>query len=307
MKIFDYCFSNPPYQENNTKTSPLSIYPFFILLGEKIATRSIMIHPNRAFKGASKSDKKTVEKIKNSTTIRVLYDTPKSQKVFPTVNIRGGIMVSITNSTNTKIPLISDFTPQILKDIKNKTIGYDSITTIIQPNIHRILIDNKKMPLKTNIFNVPGIFTIKNDDTTPILGRKNNKRIFKYIDNTKLNIPSINKWKVFLPSAGGKGEKGIIGKPQVGKPGEICTTTFIIFGYFDTPQQAYNCEKYLKTKFCRTLLSIKKITQHNTRKTWEYVPLLDFNYSYDDKKLYDLFGLNNNEIQWIEDNIQEMD
>lgn len=307
MKIFDYCVSNPPYQENNTKTSPLNIYPFFIILGEKIATHSIMIHPNRAFKGASRSDKKTIEKIKNNTTIRVLYDTPKSQDIFTTVDIRGGIMISITNTTNPQYPLIGNCIPHTLQNIKNKTINYDSITTIIQPNLYRILVNDNKITLKTNIFNTLDIFTTKNNNTTPILGRENNNRIIKYIDNNKLNNPGNDKWKVFLPSAGGKGEKGIIGKPQLGKPGEICTTTFIIFGYFDTFNQAYNCEQYLKTKFCRALLSIKKITQHNTKKTWEHVPLLDFNYSYDDKKLYNMFHLNKEEIQWIENNIQEMD
>ena len=139
MKIFDYCFSNPPYQENNTKTSPLNIYPFFILLGEKIATHSIMIHPNRAFKGASRSDKKTVEKIKNNTAIRVLYDTPKSQDIFTTVDIRGGIMISITNTTNPQYPLIGNCIPHTLQNIKNKTINYDSITTITVSYTHLTL------------------------------------------------------------------------------------------------------------------------------------------------------------------------
>ena len=50
----------------------------------------------------------------------------------------------------------------------------------------------------------------------------------------------------------------VLGKTQIGEPGEGCTETFITIGVFDNREKAENCQKYLATKFCRAMLSTKK-------------------------------------------------
>ena len=74
--------------------------------------------------------------------------------------------------------------------------------------------------------------------------------------------------------------------------------------------------KYLKTKIARALLGVKKATQHNPKSVWKYVPLQDFTSSSDidwsksiheiDLQLYKKYGLNQEEIDFIEKNVKEM-
>ena len=65
------------------------------------------------------------------------------------------------------------------------------------------------------------------------------------------------------------------------------------------------------------MLGILKITQHNPISTWKYVPLQDFSSSSDidwsksiheiDLQLYDKYGLNEEERNFIETHVKEME
>ncbi len=62
---------------------------------------------------------------------------------------------------------------------------------------------------------------------------------------------------------------------------------------------------------------VLKVTQHNPRSTWKYVPLQDFTSNSDidwsksipeiDQQLYAKYGLSDEEIQFIEENVQPME
>ena len=74
--------------------------------------------------------------------------------------------------------------------------------------------------------------------------------------------------------------------------------------------------KYVKSKFARTMLGILKITQHNPPEKWKYVPLQDFTVNSDidwsqsvagiDRQLYVKYGLDEQEIEFIETHVKEM-
>lgn len=105
--------------------------------------------------------------------------------------------------------------------------------------------------------------------------------------------------------------------PFLSKPHEGYTQTYIGIGAFENAQQAENALKYVKTKFCRAMLSILKVTQDNSRDTWKYVPLEDFssngeiNWGVDvstvDRQLYKKYSLTEGEISFIEANVKEME
>ena len=111
---------------------------------------------------------------------------------------------------------------------------------------------------------------------------------------------------------GGFGElpSGII----VAKPNDVCTESFVQIGSFDNQKSARNCEKYIKTKFFRTLVSIRKHDQGASRGVYEYVPDQDFSDRSDinwndtiediDKQLYKKYNLTNDEIEYIEKNVR---
>ena len=85
---------------------------------------------------------------------------------------------------------------------------------------------------------------------------------------------------------------------------------------FDTESEAKNLEKYIKTKFCRSLLYVLKVTQDNLPAVWKCIPKQDFTASSDidwsksipeiDKQLYAKYGLDEKEIAFIESHVKEM-
>ena len=87
-------------------------------------------------------------------------------------------------------------------------------------------------------------------------------------------------------------------------------------GAFDTEDEAVTCEKYLKTKFARTLLGVLKATQNGSKPCYRMIPLQDFTPSSDidwsksiheiDLQLYKKYGLSDEEINFIETNVKEM-
>ena len=152
-----------------------------------------------------------------------------------------------------------------------------------------------------------------------IYGKEGQNRTYRWIrrDYVK-DVSSLNKYKVFMPKANGSGALGeTISTPLVGKPLVGHTETFLTVGLFDTEYEANACLKYIKSKFARVLLGILKVTQSNPSETWSYVPLQDFSSSSDidwskpvsdiDSQLYSKYGLSDDEIAFIEKNVQSMD
>lgn len=74
--------------------------------------------------------------------------------------------------------------------------------------------------------------------------------------------------------------------------------------------------KYAKSKFARALLDVLKVTQDNDRGVWKLIPLQNFTSSSDidwsksvheiDLQLYRKYGLDENEIDFIETHVKEM-
>lgn len=63
----------------------------------------------------------------------------------------------------------------------------------------------------------------------------------------------------------------------------------------------------MKTKFFRALVGIRKQTQHATRTVYRFVPLQDFSKSWTDDELYKKYGLSEEEITFIEQNVKPME
>ena len=128
---------------------------------------------------------------------------------------------------------------------------------------------------------------------------------------------NLENWKVFLPESNGNGAiGGGVGTPLIGEPFTGCTESFLQIGSFSKESGAQSCMKYIRTKFCRTMLSTLKVTQHNPKNTWKNVPLQDFTKKSDidwsksipdiDKQLYEKYGLDKKEIDFIESRVKAM-
>jgi site-specific DNA-methyltransferase (adenine-specific) len=146
---------------------------------------------------------------------------------------------------------------------------------------------------------------------------KNDLTVFRnggvgYISRESITkgIEDIDTWKVFVPSAGSGSDSfphSILGRPFIGKPGDISSWTYMHIGPFENENACMNFISYLSTKLFRFLVLMHKSTQHSTRAVYTFVPVQDFSKPWSDDKLYEKYGLDQQEIDFIESMIKPME
>ncbi len=149
-------------------------------------------------------------------------------------------------------------------------------------------------------------------------GRKSNKRCVRWIRRAYVvSHENLGNYKMLFPKSNGNGLYGeALTLPLIAEPGEAHTQTYISIGRYNHREEAESGMKYIQTKFLRALLGILKVTQHNSIGVWKYVPLQDFSSSSDidwsqsiesiDSQLYDKYGLSEEERNFIETHVKEM-
>jgi site-specific DNA-methyltransferase (adenine-specific) len=99
----------------------------------------------------------------------------------------------------------------------------------------------------------------------------------------------------------------VTGKPFLGKPGTCCAETYLVIGPFDSQQVCENVMSYIKTRFFRFLVILRKNTQDAPKGVYQYVPVQDFSKPWTDEELYEKYGLEESEIVFIESMIRPME
>lgn len=122
------------------------------------------------------------------------------------------------------------------------------------------------------------------------------------------NISWIDQWKVLLVKAhgtSGRDDVTILGEPLVAAPGSACTETYLVIGVCKSEAEARHLAAYMRTRFVRFLVSLRKITQNITRDSYRFVPLLPMNRSWTDEDLYNRYGITSKQVAFIETLIAE--
>ena len=301
---FGAIIGNPPYQASaqGTSSSDDPIYHMFLETSYNIGDIAILITPARFLFDAGKTPSDWNKKMLNDPHLKVPFFESDSAKVFKDILIPGGIAITYRDS-RVEFGKIGKFVsyPE-LNVIRNKVWReeQDSIRTIIYsqnkfnldmlyndyPEYRSIIGSNgKDRRFRQIIMERLDAFTEEKKETNSIrvLGLIKRARAYRYIPQKYVEDEIwIDKYKVFVPfSNGASGTLGdeparMISKPVLGMPGDGITQTFIGFGVFDSQFEAEALLKYIKTKFCRILLAILKVTQGNKSETWEYVPMQNF-------------------------------
>ena len=337
---FDVVIGNPPYQESakGESTKDMPIYPHFYNLAENISSRYCLISPARFLFNAGSTDKAWNGKMLTDKHLRVEYYDQDSAKLFPNTDIKGGVAI-IYRDRNKDFGKIGTFTSHdkldsILKKVTAKTTrtldaivsnrGQYRYSDMIYDDYPKDMKRISDRRIASNAFEkLPLLFTdTKPDDELEyiqIYGRVNNLRIYKWFKRSYLSEPdTLEKYKVILPKANGSGKLGeALSTPLILEVLVGFTETFISIGSFDNKTEAENVLKYIKSKFVRIMLGILKITQDNTSDKWAKVPLQDFTSGSDinwnmsiseiDDQLYLKYGLDQTEIDFIEDKAATMD
>lgn len=340
-KLFDFIIGNPPYQEINDKNGRQPpVYHEFMEASYKISNCVELITPARFLFNAGQTPKAWNQKMLNDENFSVLkYDSDASE-VFSNTEIKGGVAIHIRNM-NKKYGAIKIFTPydelnKIIKTVSNKDLNSTKLDCIISSRGNYKINDDffREYPfaserlgkgtgymIASNFFELlPELQNIQDDSENNVkfLCRINNQRTYcnlnkKFVQNNEY----LNKYNVACPKSNGSGIFGeALSSTEILSIDEAATDTFISIGKFDTRIEAENLQKYIKSKFFRTMLGIKKVTQDNPKTVWDMIPLQNFTENSDidwsksikeiDQQLYKKYGLSDEEIEFIESHVQEM-
>ena len=340
---FDFCIGNPPYQADvqNEGDRANPVYDRFMDAAFDVADCVEMIHPARFLFNAGQTPKAWNDKMLNDEHFSVISYESDATKVFPNTDIKGGVAITIRN--NKKVyGAIGTFTLHdelngIIKAVKGHK-QFVSLKSIIasqglfrftekffneHPEALDIIGKGTGNKIVSSIMNkLPDVFFEEADPSVKqirFLGRIQNQRDYRWIQRAYIEENDyIDKYKLFIPEANNSGHFGeTLTEPTIGEPGDGSADTFLNAGLFDSVEEAYNLQIYMKTKFFRALLGVKKVTQHCPPFVWELIPLQDFTNNSDinwsapikaiDQQLYKKYGLSDEEIAFIESHVKEME
>jgi site-specific DNA-methyltransferase (adenine-specific) len=100
-------------------------------------------------------------------------------------------------------------------------------------------------------------------------------------------------------------ETKFLSKPIIAEPGTACTETYLVAGHFDSESEATNYTKYLRTRFVRFLVSLRKSTQDALKPVYAFVPDLPLDQEWTDPELYKRYEVTEDEIAFIESQVAE--
>lgn len=344
---FDVIIGNPPYQLSDAGygTSAAPIYHLFVEQAKKLEPRYLsLVIPARWFAGGKGLDEFRESMLSDNRT-RVIHDYLLVGEAFPGVAIQGGILYFLWDRehpgdcevvTHYEGRVLSSATRPLLESGSDVFIRYNEAVPILKKIVAAeggtagsvVLPEQRRF---TNLvsarkpFGLPTNFKVRATKRAgDLLAYWNGGPGFKqggkgWVSRAEVTegIDLIDKWKVFIGGAygdrGGGGAsrdappKAVLGRPFVGEPGSVSTETYICIGPFKSENEAKNVCSYISCKLTRFLVMLHKPAQHATRKVYTFVPSQDFSQSWSDQKLYEKYGLSDEEIAFVEWMIRPMD
>lgn len=320
---FDVIISNPPYQlstagdSNGGQARP--IYQLFVHQAIKLAPRYVvMITPSRWFSGGWGLDDFRNNML-SGNHIRELHDFQQSEDCFTGVEIKGGVSYFLWDKDNTgschvvshsktketvsERFLVEDGMDTFIR--WNEAVGiYHKVSSLTEETVSSIVSKQRPFDLPTNVV---GNTVAKDGDIELII--RGGKKVYYPRASIKKNADIIDQYKVFISKAYNGGDTfphQIIGSPILGQPGTCCSETYVFAGPFNSQIEAENFMSYVRTKFFRFMVLIKKISQDALQKVYSIVPMQDFSKPWTDEELYTKYGLTDDEVAFIDSMIKPM-
>lgn len=267
---------------------------------------------------------------------KILNYEADSNKVFPGLStpLKGGVAISYyDDGANfgeidifTKFEDLNSILRKVLKnsfksfeDIISSPLSYRVSDLMVKENPD--LIPRLRSSAFTKLSRI--FFSSKPQDGKDyigMIGLESHKRVKKYVRRDYIvdGGGTLDKYTLLMAKVSGVGNFGeTLSFGTVAEPGVGYLQTFIGIGKFDTLLEAQNVQKYIQTKFSRTMLGVLKATQDCPGPKWHYVPLQNFSDKSDidwsqsihdiDQQLYKKYGLDEKEIEFIETHVKEMD
>lgn len=329
---FDVVIGNPPYQLNDgggSGTSAAPIYQLFVQQAKALEPRYLsLVTPARWFAGGKGLDEFRASMLAD-TRLRQICDFPDSNEVFPGTQIKGGVAywiwdrdnpgdVAVTGHVGREI--VSTVTRPLVEPGSDVFIRFNAAIPILRKvaALEHSLEVAPFTPPKGQQFAALvssrrpfGLSsTFKGDSKGQLLVHKAGGTTWARRDALSNGQELVDAWKVFIPflaSGSDSFPHPILGTAFVGKPGEICTETYLAIGPFGSERECLNVISYISTRLFRFLVLQKKPSQNATKKVYEFVPLQDFSKKWTDEELYAKYNLTDEEVSFIESMVRPME
>jgi site-specific DNA-methyltransferase (adenine-specific) len=320
---FDVIIGNPPYQlsDGGFGTSAAPIYQLFVAGALDLEPRyAVFVTPSRWFSGGKGLDEYR-SRLLGDRRMQILVDFPKLYEAFPGVKIRGGVSYFLWSRD-----YAGPCTIQTIWD--GKPVGepvaryLDACDVLVRRNeavpilekvrakkertLDAIVSSQKPFGLRTFFHGKP----TSTGMAYPVQLYGSQK--VTWVDRTEIpqNDAWVDHWKVLMTAVQGTSaavETKFLSKPIIAGPGTACTETYVVAGQFDTEIEAARYANYLRTRFVRFLVSLRKSTQHASRDVYSFVPDLPHDQEWTDAKLYERYDLTADEIAFVESQVAEHD
>ncbi|MGN0008562.1 MAG: Eco57I restriction-modification methylase domain-containing protein [Desulfovibrionaceae bacterium] len=322
---FDVIIGNPPYQldtgGNGKQAKP--IYHLFVEQSKKIHPRYIiMIIPSRWFSGGMGLDKFRKSMLSDNHLTKIV-DFINAKDCFPQNSISGGVCYFLyerdrtslceftnfyNNKFNTLIRNLNEFeilirhNPAINIIKKLNILDNNKLSSIVSPispfGIPTNFRDftNKQSESSIKVYSSSGSFYIEPHQL---------QKGHDYLQYYNVMISQTSSEHAGEPSKDGK-YKVISSSINICRKNEACTHSYLLLGKFSNEENAKNLLSYLKTYFVRFLILQSLSSIHITKSTFSFVPIQDFSKPWTDKELYTKYGLDKEEIDFIESMIKPM-
>ncbi len=318
---FDVIIGNPPYQlsDGGHGTSAAPIYQLFVEKAFDLDPRyAVFVTPSRWMAGG-KGLGEFRERMLSDKRLRAIVDYPKLYEAFPGVKIRGGVsyflwdrehngpcsVQTVWDGEPTGPPVVRHLDDYDILVRRNEAVPIlDKVRARSEPTLDQRVSSRKPFGFATNF-----------EGRTSSVGLADTVRLFAnqrtaWVERAAihLNHDWIDRWKVLMTAVQGTSaavETKFLSKPIIAGPGTACTETYLVAGHFETEAEAQRYAQYLRTRFVRFLVSLRKHTQHATSGVYAFVPDLPLDQTWTDKKLYRRYGLTDEEIAFIELRVAE--
>lgn len=320
---FDVIIGNPPYQldDGGYGTSAAPIYQLFVQRALDLDPRyAVFVTPSRWMAGGKGLDRYR-ERMLADKRIRKIVDYPKLYEAFPGVKIRGGISYFLWDRdhqgpcefqtiwegqpTGSAVERFLDEYDVLVR--RNEAVPIlEKVRAKAEPTLDLRVSSQKPFGLRTYFHGQPDQQGLKKP--VKLFGSQK----ISWVERSEIptNDSWIDEWKVLMTRVQGTSaavETKFLSKPIIAGPRTACTESYLVAGHFATEEEAINYAGYLRTRFVRFLVSLRKSTQDAPRHVYGFVPDLPLDQEWTDAKLYKRYGLNKDEVAFVESQVAEHD
>lgn len=321
---FDVIVGNPPYQmkDQGAAASARPIYHLFIQQAISLDPLYLsMVTPSRWFSGGKGLNEFRSAMLADKR-LRSIVDFIVEKDAFPNVNINGGVNYFLWDRDNPGDCTITTVAsggergePQTRAldefDIfirRNEAVPIlRKVQSKGEPTFDERVSSRKPFGLATDFHG-----TSNKSKARPVKLYGSGRISWVNKNQLEVNEEWVDRWKVLVAAASDGNENYPLpiwdqAGPFVAGPGEACSETYLVASLASSREEAERFVAYMRTRFFRFMVSLRKVAQHNKIDNFSYVPDLPMDLVWTDEALFKRYSINDEEVAFIESMIRGME